>query len=688
MIQTNPKHDLENFCLMKTNEFSKDVQIFLSYARADEEAVKSIYHGLRDAGFQPWMDIMAHIPGEPWRSSIRRALVESQVLLVFISGNSINRRGEIQKEIQSAFDFWNEKSNSESFLLTVLLEDSDIPDILKDAQRIVLFKRDGWDELTAALTEGVKRLDLNAFPEYLGRNLDMPEIQRETQQTLGDVITFYSYKGGVGRTMALANMAVLLSEWDYKVLVVDWDLEAPGLEYFYQDYIDLEYVESKEGVVDLLLNASGFSNEKEERVHWKEHLIEIKLPYGRQPLHFLTAGKRGENYFDNVRSLDLKEFYKKNGGVYIERLRREWKEEYDYVLIDSRTGVTDLGGVCTLQLPDILILLFTATDQNLKGILDIAPKSRNARKKLPFDRLSLRTVPIPSRFDSAEEFKISQAWLDRFSKKLKRLYSNWLPRTVQRREFLELSKIPYISYFSFGEKLPVVEQGATDPTGLGYAYETLAALLANKLENIDELMEARNNFLRSAVKNGRPLVKEIFISYAWGGESQKIADELYQVFQKKGAIVQDQQHLSFGERIMDFIKRMSTGKCVIVVISEKYLKSENCMYELIQIAKNGQFTDRVFPIVLKDAKIYRPIDLIYYVKYWEEKVVKLEAAMKGLPTESLKEFRDNIDLYKKIRNSIANLIDLIKDMNTLGIETHRNSDFKELVKAIMHKIGE
>ena len=50
---------------------------------------------------------------------------------------------------------------------------------------------------------------------------------------MGKIITFYSYKGGVGRSMCLANTAILLAKWQYKVLIVDWDLEAPGLENFY-----------------------------------------------------------------------------------------------------------------------------------------------------------------------------------------------------------------------------------------------------------------------------------------------------------------------------------------------------------------------------------------------------------------------------------------------------------------------
>jgi len=51
----------------------------------------------------------------------------------------------------------------------------------------------------------------------------------------GTVVTFYSYKGGVGRSFALANIAVLLARWGHRVLTIDWDLEAPGLERYLMD---------------------------------------------------------------------------------------------------------------------------------------------------------------------------------------------------------------------------------------------------------------------------------------------------------------------------------------------------------------------------------------------------------------------------------------------------------------------
>ena len=47
------------------------------------------------------------------------------------------------------------------------------------------------------------------------------------------ICTFYSYKGGVGRSMALANIAELLYARGLRVLMVDFDLEAPGLERYF-----------------------------------------------------------------------------------------------------------------------------------------------------------------------------------------------------------------------------------------------------------------------------------------------------------------------------------------------------------------------------------------------------------------------------------------------------------------------
>src|SRR5260370_31167254 len=188
---------------------------------------------------------------------------------------------------------------------------------------------------------------------------------------MGDIITFYSYKGGVGRTMALANAAVLLARWGYKVLIVDWDLEAPGLEFYFQEYFSLERAAQQQGIIDILENISKNSDDFVESARWQEDIIIIKLARSREPVHLLTSGQKGADYFSKVRNLDLNSLYmEKKGGFLIESMRNEWKEAFDFTLIDSRTGVTDIGGVCTIQLPDVLVLLFTANEQSLEGIID------------------------------------------------------------------------------------------------------------------------------------------------------------------------------------------------------------------------------------------------------------------------------------------------------------------------------
>ena len=81
-------------------------------------------------------------------------------------------------------------------------------------------------------------------------------------EKLGIVYTFYSFKGGVGRTMALANVAALLAKWGYSVLAVDWDLEAPGLEQFFTKLSpDIHRLrKEKPGIVDLMhAGANGAS---------------------------------------------------------------------------------------------------------------------------------------------------------------------------------------------------------------------------------------------------------------------------------------------------------------------------------------------------------------------------------------------------------------------------------------------
>ncbi len=183
--------------------------------------------------------------------------------------------------------------------------------------------------------------------------------------------------------------------------------------------------------------------------------------------------------------------------------------------------------------------------------------------------------------------------------------------------------------------------------------------------------------------------QSVFISYAWGGESEEIVNQIDQALQEHGLkIIRDKRDLGYKGSISAFMERIGLGNCVIVVISDKYLRSPNCMFELVEIAEGKQFHDRVFPIVLSNAEIYDPVKRLEYVKHWELKREELAQAMKEVDPANLQGIREDIDLYDRIRDKVSGLTSILKDMNTLTPDLHRDSDFSEIYTGIERRIAE
>jgi MinD-like ATPase involved in chromosome partitioning or flagellar assembly len=184
------------------------------------------------------------------------------------------------------------------------------------------------------------------------------------------IVTFYSFKGGTGRSMALVNVAAELASRGRKVLIVDFDLEAPGLDTFRLKKPKSTY----EGIVDFVL-----CYRKTRQVpDVKDYLYEA-VTGSHSKIWVMSAGKQDRSYDDKFRSIDWQHLYdKEDGFLLFEDLKAQWKEYLnpDYVLIDSRTGHTDTGGICTRQLPDSVVVLFFPNEQNRRGLLNIVDQIR------------------------------------------------------------------------------------------------------------------------------------------------------------------------------------------------------------------------------------------------------------------------------------------------------------------------
>lgn len=179
-------------------------------------------------------------------------------------------------------------------------------------------------------------------------------------------ITFYSYKGGVGRSLALMNVAYALAKMGRRIFIMDFDLEAPGLDAI----AGLDPSLGHKGIVEYIAQYKSESRPPK----LSEFVVGLHFPECDGKIHLMPAGRKDPNYQVELNKIDWKDFYRRDNGFYlIENLKGQISEEYkpDYVLIDSRTGLTDIGGICTLQLPEAVVMVFNLNDQNLHGIRQV-----------------------------------------------------------------------------------------------------------------------------------------------------------------------------------------------------------------------------------------------------------------------------------------------------------------------------
>lgn len=270
----------------------------------------------------------------------------------------------------------------------------------------------------------------------------------------GRIITFYSYKGGVGRSLALANVAWILAANGFRVLAIDWDLEAPGLLSFFRPFLDDPTGASMRGMIDLLqdhaISAASASVPGPRDIEILSYLQSVKWAFpGPGYLDLMSAGRNDPSYDVRVGTFDWEAFYRKLGGaVFLDRLRAHLREEYDYVLIDSRAGLSDAGALSTIALPDTLVVCFMLTTQIMEGCAATARSIVEQRRRGD----PIRIVPVPTRVERAEK-----DLLDRGFAQAQRLFEPLMSESPAEDRERYWQEIVFFStpYYAFGTSLAV-----------------------------------------------------------------------------------------------------------------------------------------------------------------------------------------------------------------------------------------
>ena len=225
---------------------------------------------------------------------------------------------------------------------------------------------------------------------------------RGEQAPPGQVITFYSYKGGTGRTMAMANIACLLARRQGEgrgVLMVDWDLEAPGLHRFFEGKFTNQFADARlpdqafdeyPGLIELFQELGkrvrsatspgdaqdeDGANEIISSIGLKRFVLQTDIP----SLFLMKAGSFNENYSKRVNTFQWEELFNRSPWL-IRLLVEHLAGLFQYVLVDSRTGLTDTSGICTKLIPEKLVVVFTPNRQSLTGVTQLVRKATSYRR--------------------------------------------------------------------------------------------------------------------------------------------------------------------------------------------------------------------------------------------------------------------------------------------------------------------
>lgn len=170
------------------------------------------------------------------------------------------------------------------------------------------------------------------------------------------------------------------------------------------------------------------------------------------------------------------------------------------------------------------------------------------------------------------------------------------------------------------------------------------------------------------IREGSVMKKvNIFLSYCWNDSNE--ADKIYDYFKNSQNIELHRDAIDIEKwgSIKEYMQSISNMDYAILLISDSYLKSANCMYEVLEVMRDRYYRDRIFPAVISSG-IYSPITRAKYVKYWQDEFRELDSTLKEINVQNLGNLNEDLKRRQDISSNIAEFLDVISDMNNPNIE--------------------
>lgn len=181
----------------------------------------------------------------------------------------------------------------------------------------------------------------------------------------------------------------------------------------------------------------------------------------------------------------------------------------------------------------------------------------------------------------------------------------------------------------------------------------------------------------------------VYISYKWKGESVDVVDTLCDLFKRKQLYYKrDREDCRYGDSITAFMGEIREGDFVVVLLSEAYLKSFNCVYELAGVLSHSDYMERVFPVVI-DETVRGENKYKELANYWERKKADKEYIISQIQSKNVSvalPLTRKIDLIDEFINQLQKLSEVTENINSYTFQALKESEYEPLLTKIKERL--
>jgi hypothetical protein len=184
---------------------------------------------------------------------------------------------------------------------------------------------------------------------------------------------------------------------------------------------------------------------------------------------------------------------------------------------------------------------------------------------------------------------------------------------------------------------------------------------------------------------------KVFVSYCHADMTKvrKIEEDLGSAGVE---LVCDERALGYTDDLESYMKKIRATNYALILVSDSFLRSTNCMFEVHEFLKDETHQDRVLPVILntyiddgverKGAQIYTTDGAAEYVSYWQNREAVLREQLKGLDISNLAHFARELSLIQSITKTVADFIFLLRRIKHVNFDDLLNREYRDILEKI------